>query len=130
MGYSEYVIYVDESGDHSLSSINPHYPVFVLAFCIYKKVDYANVVVPKIEIFKFKHFGHDAVILHERDIRKQLKPFVTLRNYAKRNNFMEELNSLIKEIEFTVIATVIEKKKLVRSYATKKTLWAGIEVLS
>jgi hypothetical protein len=33
--YSQYIVYVDESGDHSLQSIDPQYPVFVLAFCIF-----------------------------------------------------------------------------------------------
>ena len=114
MDYSEYVIYVDESGDHSLNSINPHYPIFVLVFCIFKKSDYANVIVPKIETFKFNYFGHDAIILHERDIRKQSKPFVFLQNLERRNAFMDELNSLVESIEFTVVAAVIEKRKLTK----------------
>ena len=29
--FSDYVVYVDESGDHSLASIDSDYPVFVLA---------------------------------------------------------------------------------------------------
>lgn len=33
--FSDYVVYVDESGDHSLASIDPDYPVFVLALCIF-----------------------------------------------------------------------------------------------
>lgn len=33
MDNSDYIIiYVDESGDHGLSSINEQYPVFVLSF--------------------------------------------------------------------------------------------------
>jgi len=36
-GFSDYIIHVDESGDHSLESIDPNYPVFVLAFCIFNK---------------------------------------------------------------------------------------------
>jgi hypothetical protein len=32
--FSEYIVYVDESGDHGLETIDPNYPVFVLAFCI------------------------------------------------------------------------------------------------
>ncbi|WP_200870131.1 DUF3800 domain-containing protein [Catenovulum agarivorans] len=35
--FSDFVVYVDGSGDHSLTSINPDYPVFVLAFCIFYK---------------------------------------------------------------------------------------------
>lgn len=33
--YSDFVVYVDESGDHSLASIDPNYPVFVLALCVF-----------------------------------------------------------------------------------------------
>ena len=31
--FSKYIVYVDESGDHSLQSIDDNYPLFVLAFC-------------------------------------------------------------------------------------------------
>ena len=54
--FSDYIVYVDESGDHSLEYINPEYPVFVLAFCIFKKHLYINKITPAIEEFKFKHF--------------------------------------------------------------------------
>jgi len=37
MTYSDYVIYVDESGDHTLTAIDRDYPVFVLDFCIFRK---------------------------------------------------------------------------------------------
>ncbi len=39
--FSDYIIYVDESGDHSLESIDKEYPVFVLAFCIFNKKIYS-----------------------------------------------------------------------------------------
>lgn len=29
-GYSDYIVFVDESGDHGLGSIDPSYPMFVL----------------------------------------------------------------------------------------------------
>ena len=35
--FSDYVVYVDESGDHSLERIDPDYPVFVLALCVFHK---------------------------------------------------------------------------------------------
>ena len=40
--FSDYVVYVDESGDHSLASINPDFPVFVLALCVIHKRHYAK----------------------------------------------------------------------------------------
>ena len=34
---SDYIVYVDESGDHSMEHINQEYPLFVLALCIFDK---------------------------------------------------------------------------------------------
>ena len=77
--FSDYIVYVDESGDHGLQSIDPEFPVFVLAFCIFKIDDYTNVITPRIQRFKFDHFGHDMIILHEHEIRKSEPPFNVLR---------------------------------------------------
>lgn len=35
--FSKYIVYVDESGDHSLQNIDEQYPLFVLAFCVFHK---------------------------------------------------------------------------------------------
>ena len=35
--FSDYVVYVDESGDGNLEKPNPSYPMLVLAFCVFKK---------------------------------------------------------------------------------------------
>ena len=34
--HSDYLVFVDESGDHSLTSIDDAYPLLVLCFCIIK----------------------------------------------------------------------------------------------
>lgn len=60
--FSVYLVFVDESGDHGLETIDQGYPVFVLAFCIIKKTDYTGVLVPALQNFKFKHFGHNQII--------------------------------------------------------------------
>ena len=110
--YSDYIIYVDESGDHSLDSINQEYPIFVLAFCIFNKENYTQSAVTKLKDFKFKHFGHDMVVLHENEIRRDKSIFKTLRPKSKKDNFIDELTNIIKEEYFTVIATVIKKDAL------------------
>ena len=68
--FSEFVVYADESGDHGLVAIDPQYPVFALVFCALRKADYITGVVPAVQRFKFGIWGHDAVVLHEHDIRK------------------------------------------------------------
>ena len=117
MTYSDYVIYVDESGDHTLTAIDRDYPVFVLDFCIFRKDSYANVVAPQVQAFKFAHFGHDIVVLHEHEIRKQKPPFVFLKSRDKRDAFMDGLNRLIEQAEFTIVAAAIHKERLTQRYA-------------
>jgi len=73
--FDDYIIFVDESGDHGLASIDQDYPMFVLAFCLFEKQIYAEKVVPAILKFKFKQFGHDQIVLHEHDIRKAKGPY-------------------------------------------------------
>jgi len=102
--FSDYIVYVDESGDHSLKSIDPNYPVFVLAFCVFNKEEYANDVTTAVQKLKFKHFGHDMVLLHEHEIRKATNEFVMLTNLEKRNEFMSDINQLVDESSFTVIS--------------------------
>lgn len=117
MTYSDYVIYVDESGDHTLTAIDRDYPVFVLDFCIFRKDNYANVVAPQVQAFKFAHFGHDIVVLHEHEIRKQKPPFVFLKSRDKRDAFMDGLNRLIEQADFTIVAAAIHKERLTQRYA-------------
>ncbi|HEY8579628.1 MAG TPA: DUF3800 domain-containing protein [Beijerinckiaceae bacterium] len=116
MNFSDYVIYVDESGDHGLASIDPQYPVFVLVFCLVRKSDYRHWIVPRLQEFKFRWFGHDIVSLHERDIRQRAAPFVFLADPDKRRRFLDELTCLIAEAPFTIVSSVIMKEALVRRY--------------
>lgn len=110
--FSDFIVYIDESGDHNLARVSPNYPIFVLAFCIFEKESYVTRTVPNFQRLKFRWFGHDAVVFHEREIRQQQVPFKFLQNEEKRNRFHAELNALIDETEFTVIATVINKERL------------------
>lgn len=110
--FSDFIVYVDESGDHSLTSINPDYPVFVLAFCIFYKGHYLSNVVPQLQKLKFDYFGHDLVILHEHEIRKEKGDFALFRNRAEKNEFMGRLGDIIDNSNFILASCVIEKHKL------------------
>ena len=54
--FSDYIVYVDESGDHSLESIDQEYPVFVLSFCIFRKDVYAGAMTSAVRKLKFATF--------------------------------------------------------------------------
>lgn len=115
--FGDYIIYVDESGDHSLTSIDEQHPVFVLAFCIFKKLDYTKIVLPHVNQFKFDFWGHDLAILHNREIRRPEKDFGFLRvSEELRETFFLRLNQLMEELPFSIIATVIDKRRLKERY--------------
>ncbi len=117
-GFSDYIVYVDESGDHGLKSIDVSYPVFVLTFCVIAKADYTQWVVPAVQQFKFDFWGHDSVVLHEHEIRKTTGPFTILRGDPElRARFYDRLNGLMKEVPFKLFAAVIDKAKLRSKYS-------------
>jgi len=116
MEFGDYIIFVDESGDHSLEVINKQYPIFVLAFCIFKKADYVNILCPKVQEFKFKWFGHDTVILHERDIRKDIYPFDFLKSPKIKKRFNAELAQIIKDTPMIIISEVIWKHEFQKNF--------------
>ena len=117
MEYGDYIVYVDESGDHGLASIDPNYPVFVLAFCIFRKDEYARVAVNRLLDFKFTQFGHDQVVLHEMEIRRKKNAFVFLNEPERRDRFHAALNELMDGVPFTLIAVAVRKQELVNRYA-------------
>lgn len=117
--FSDYIVFADESGDHGLEGFSTSYPVFVLAFAMVRKEDYVRSIVPSLQQAKLDFFGHDQVVFHERDIRKQLPPFGFLRTDADlRGRFLERLNDVVAVAEFELFCAVIHKDRLKAKYAT------------
>ena len=120
--FSDYIVYVDESGDHSLGNIDKEYPFFVLAFCIFNKADYLQVI-QQMTALKFKYFGHDKVVLHESDIRRKRDDF-NIFNKESQAEFMSDYWQIIENAKFTVISCVIDKLKHKEKYATPDNPYA------
>jgi uncharacterized protein DUF3800 len=116
MAFSDYIVYADESGDHSLTSINPQHPVFVLAFCVVCKPTYIDSIVPAFQRLKFDFWGHDSIVFHSHEIRKEHGDFNILRNAQTRTMFIDRLNGIIETADFMIIAAVIDKKRHVEKY--------------
>lgn len=117
-GFSDYIVFADESGDHGLASIDPQFPVFALVFCVFEKAIYTDEVEPAFRRLKFKYFGHDAAILHEREIRKQASPFGFLRqDAATRDAFMADVNDIMRNARFHAYCAIIDKLKHKARYA-------------
>lgn len=129
---SEYLVFVDESGSPSMINIDPNYPIFVLAFLIAKKTEYMSTITPAVQQFKFKHFGHDQVILHEREIRRDSGHFSFLKKPALKQFFLDELTEIIKDLPFNLICIIINKNEYKNQYLNSVNLYhlgldAGLE---
>lgn len=109
-------MFLDESGDHSLDKIDNSYPMFVLAGCIFDFDYYSTIAEPKINEVKLKHFGKINIILRSYDIRKQKKDFACLVDKRKREAFYTDLDTLMKSLDFKIIAGAIHKAKLKDQY--------------
>lgn len=111
--FSHFIVYVDESGDHGMQNLDPKYPMFVLAFCVFHKRHYCEKVIPALQKFKFNHMGHDLVGLHELEIRKEKGAFSGMFSSRQhKNNFLDELTGIIEESNFILISCVVNKASL------------------
>jgi hypothetical protein len=110
------VMYLDESGDHSLETIDADYPVFVLGGVIVDRSYYRAVLEPRVRQFKEEFLGDPEVILHTTDIIRAKNGFEPLRNPEVRTAFYEELNAMMRELEYKVVACAIKKDAHLNQY--------------
>ena len=73
------MLFLDESGDHNLTSIDLNYPVFVLGGVIMDK-EYADGPLTEVfDSFKRELFGRTDIVLHTADITRNRKGFEALQ---------------------------------------------------
>jgi len=58
--------------------------VFALSLLVFETDHYVSSVVPAVYQLKLDTWGHEAVVLHSRDIRKALGPCQILADPARR----------------------------------------------
>jgi hypothetical protein len=114
--FSDYLVFGDESGDHGLTRVDPGYPIFVLAFCLFAKREYVERTGPALQRLKFCFWGHDEQVLHEHEIRKPDKNYGFLFNPTTRAEFIGAINKLVDEASFQLVAAVIRKRELAEQY--------------
>ena len=113
------MIYVDESGDHADGASNPEYPVFVIVACVFDDNDYRLRFVPDLMALKIKYWSHEAVVLHEREIRKNQGEFAFLFDRSMRERFLADLSLLVRISGAEVLVVAWDKRKVsaVKTYA-------------
>ena len=114
-----YRLYLDESGDHVFRETNEiAHRYLCLLGCWFRNPDYMKFH-EALESLKTRHLPHhpdDPVVLHRDDMINARKAFKNLREEAKRESFDAELLQVIQAADFRMVAVVIDKHELRRSY--------------
>jgi len=110
------ILYLDESGDHSLSVIDPQYPVFVLGGVIVEAAYAATEMQAAVRRFKLEMLGRDDITLHTADITRQRGPFAALVDPERRRIFHDHMNTLMRQLDYTVVACAIRKEAHLAAY--------------
>lgn len=112
----EFLVFLDETGDHSMQHIDKQYPIFALGAMICQTDKYINVINPSFDRFKYEFFNKRHVILHSTDIRRSRYDFKNLLNPEFRNRFFQDLNSIIYSAPFVFIVSLVDKIEHTEQY--------------
>lgn len=118
-GDSKFIGFIDECGDHSMEKIDRDFPIFVLCLTIVERRIYAEQIIPAFSSLKLKHWNHEGINLHSRDIRKTIGPYTFLLVPEKRKKFLAELSALISGLDCTVFIVCIDKARHIAKYGPK-----------
>jgi len=66
MENSNYLVFVDEAGDHHLKKYPKDYPIFVLAFIFISKDENCDHLLPKFSRLKLKYFPDVSTIFRKK----------------------------------------------------------------
>jgi Protein of unknown function (DUF3800) len=125
------VLFLDESGDHSLEVIDPQYPMFVLGGLIVD-VEYAKgEMTERLNRLKRDLLGDEGLILHTADMVRNRKGFERLAEPGFRSHFYREINTLLAELDYQIVACAIRKEAHFSRYgfAAIDPYHLGLEVL-
>lgn len=108
-------LFIDESGDPSLKSINHDFPIFALLGILISDKEYEKLN-DEFNKIKTKYFGSTNVIFHSRDIRKCEGVFAKLFDLKTKESFYRALNETIEKIDYKIITSVIKKEDHIKKY--------------
>lgn len=114
-------IYIDETGDHNLQSIQESYPIFGLGAILISENQYVELV-KNVQNIKIKYFGSIDFILHASELKRPVNPGSDTRNKVmidpevRRSFYNEFSENIINSIDFKIIACFVLKKEMTKRY--------------
>ncbi|MBC8179896.1 DUF3800 domain-containing protein [candidate division KSB1 bacterium] len=112
----ELVLFLDESGDHSLIKIDDQYPMFVLAGVMMDREYHDTQAVKIMKGLKQSLFRRTDIIFHTADISRNKNGFERLKETEFRNQFYGALNNMMAELKYMIVAVAIKKHEHNKKY--------------
>ncbi len=103
------ILFLDESGDHNLTAIDPQHPIFVLGGIIAQREYALGEMTDKLNTFKMEMFKTTDIILHTADFTRQRNGFERMKEREFCAKFYEKLNLLIASLDIKILACAINK---------------------
>ena len=111
----KYYLFIDESGDHGLTMVNPNFPVFLLCGIVISLENY-EIIENEISLLKKSIWGEKDVYFHSKDIRKCENEFKVLFDLEVKKRFYEGLNLILSKNHYSIIASAIRKDEYIKKF--------------
>lgn len=111
----KYYLFIDESGDHGLKTIDSSFPVFLLCGVLISEEEYSKVN-SIVDSTKLKYWNNKNVILHSRDIRKCNNEFKILFDLKIKEQFYIDINNILTGSNYKIICSAIDKISFIKKY--------------
>jgi hypothetical protein len=111
----KYYLFIDESGDHGLSNIDPGFPIFTLCGIMFSEQSYETFRLALNEL-KQKYWSDINTVFHSRDIRKCEGPFRILFDKQVKESFYADFNQVVREQDYAIITSSIDKVAYIKKY--------------
>lgn len=108
-------MFLDESGDHGLKTIDDNFPIFLLCGILISEENY-KVIREEINKIKRKFWQYKEVIFHSRDIRKCNNEFQILFDLNVKQEFYKAINDLVSKDNYHIISSSIHKSAFIKKY--------------
>lgn len=114
------VLFIDETGDHSLSKIDKSYPIFVLSGVIIDEDYHAHELTKQLNEFKRHHFGTDEIVLHSKEMTHPQSAkndlYMKFMDDTFRKSFYKGFEVFLRKSQISVVACVIMKSRHFANY--------------
>lgn len=106
----EYILFADETKK------TPQNPYFCFAGLIIKRCDYEDILAPKINELKLKHFERTDIIFHYTDMKNNKGEFSSFVDSNIRNKFWTDFVNIIKSVNFNTIGVYFNQALMTNLY--------------